>query len=113
MLQMSPRLMVDETGKVIKLCKTTEIANSISEVKSSNRGKLPDNHQAHHVVPSNVVEKSALHQEAMKEDCTWRWVGLVTESFKKHDEDLLLEGASIDFTLEAIRIMIFKLGLIV
>jgi hypothetical protein len=46
MLQMSPRLMVDETGTVIKLCKTTEIANIISEVKSRNRGKLPDNHQA-------------------------------------------------------------------
>ena len=63
----TPRLMVDETGSIVKYAKPQRLANSTKLRANLEKvlGKAPDNHQAHHLVPSNVVEKSALHKEAM------------------------------------------------
>lgn len=64
----TPRLMVDETGAIVKYVKPQRLAISGKLRTNLEKilGKAPDNHQAHHIVPSNVVEKSPLHQEAIK-----------------------------------------------
>jgi hypothetical protein len=63
----TPRLMVDETGSIVKYVKPQRLANSTKLRSNLEKvlGKAPDNHQVHHLVPSNVVEKSALHKEAI------------------------------------------------
>ena len=63
----TPRLMVDEAGSIVKYAKPQRLANSTKLRSNLEKvlGKAPDNHQAHHLVPSNVVEKSALHKEAI------------------------------------------------
>jgi hypothetical protein len=65
----TPRLMVDETGTIVPYVKPQPLANSTklrSNLESNLGITAPANHQAHHLVPSNVVENSALHKEAMK-----------------------------------------------
>jgi hypothetical protein len=95
----TPRLMVDETGTIVPYLKPQRLANSTKSRSNLEKvlGKAPDNHQAHHIVPSNVVEKSALHGETMKRglyDVDRAGNG---KFLAETDEDLLLPGASSDF----------------
>ena len=63
----TPRLMVNEAGQVVKYVKPQRLASNgllRSRLEAAN-GTIPVNHQAHHIVPSNVAQNSALHQEAI------------------------------------------------
>ena len=64
----TPRLTIDETGKVVKYTKPQRLASNglLRSRLEKAFGKIPDNHQAHHVVPSNVAQGSVLHQEAIR-----------------------------------------------
>lgn len=65
----TPRLMVDEAGTIVPYIKPQRLANSTklrSNLESNLGITAPANHQAHHIVPSNVVENSPLHKEAIK-----------------------------------------------
>jgi hypothetical protein len=95
----TPRLMVDEAGTIVPYVKPQRLANS-TKLRSNLENNLgitaPANHQAHHLVPSNVVENSALHKEAMKRglyDVDRAGNG---KFLAETDEDLLLPGASVD-----------------
>jgi hypothetical protein len=95
----APRLMVDEAGTIVPYVKPQRLANSAKLRSNLEKalGKAPDNHQAHHVVPSNVVENSALHKEAIKRglyDVDRAGNG---KFLAETDEDLLLPGASVDY----------------
>ena len=64
----TPRLMVNENGIVVPYLKPTRLASNgllRDRLKDLNGGSLPDNHQAHHIVPDNVVRNSPIHQEAI------------------------------------------------
>ena len=64
----TPRLMVDETGTIVQYVKPTRLSsNSVlrNRLKQVYGGTLPDGHQAHHIVPDNVVQNSPIYQEAL------------------------------------------------
>ncbi|MEM9526125.1 MAG: AHH domain-containing protein, partial [Bacteroidota bacterium] len=63
----TPRLMVDETGKVVRYTKPQRLASNgvLRSRLEAQVGTIPPNHQAHHIVPSNVAQNSPLHQEAI------------------------------------------------
>ncbi|MEL6537740.1 MAG: AHH domain-containing protein [Bacteroidota bacterium] len=63
----TPRLMVDETGTVVRYTKSQRLASNglLRSRLESALGSIPENHQVHHLVPSKVVESSVLHQEAI------------------------------------------------
>ena len=63
----TPRLMVNSEGQVVRYVKPERLASTAllrNRLRTANGGTIPDNHQAHHIVPSNVAENSTLHQEA-------------------------------------------------
>jgi len=63
----TPRLMVDENGvirtytKPQRLSKNGKLRKALEDVLD----EVPANHQAHHLVPDNIVRNSPLHQEAI------------------------------------------------
>ncbi len=64
----TPRLMVNSEGQVVRYIKPERLASNAllrNRLRTANGGTIPDNHQAHHIVPSNVAENSTLHQEAI------------------------------------------------
>lgn len=95
----TPRLMVDESGTVVPYLKPQRLANSTKLRSNLEKviGRAPDNHQAHHIVPSNVVENSALHKEAIKRGLYDVDRASNGKFLAETDEDLLLPGASVDF----------------
>ena len=64
----TPRLTIDETGKVVRYTKPQRLAsNGLLRGRLEKAfGTIPTNHQAHHIVPSNVAESSVLHKEAIR-----------------------------------------------
>ncbi len=64
----TPRLTVDETGQIVKYTKPQRLASNglLRSRLEQALGSIPDNHQAHHIVPSNVAQNSQLHQEAIR-----------------------------------------------
>jgi len=62
-----PRLAVDENGIIIIYNGSTRLSSSSKFVRNLETvyGKMPLNHQRHHLVPDNVVKNSAIHIEAM------------------------------------------------
>jgi len=64
----TPRLMVDETGRIVKYLRPQRLAvNGLLRSRlKAEVGEIPVNHQAHHLVPSGVAQNSVLHQEAKR-----------------------------------------------
>lgn len=63
----TPRLMVDENGIVVKYTKPVRSNNQPAFINNLKAvyGDMPLNHQRHHLVSVNVVDNSAIHQEAI------------------------------------------------
>jgi hypothetical protein len=64
----TPRLMVDHTGTIVPYAKPQRLSSNNllrSRLEQANGGVIPDGHQAHHLVPDNVVQNSPLHQEVI------------------------------------------------
>jgi len=62
-----PRLAVDENGIVVIYTASTRLSSSSKFVRNLEivYGKMPFNHQRHHLVPDNVVKNSEIYIEAM------------------------------------------------
>ena len=64
----TPRLMVDEAGTIVPYVKPQRLSSNATlrnRLIQENGGVIPPNHQAHHIIPDNVVQNSAVHQEAI------------------------------------------------
>lgn len=63
----TPRLMVDENGIIRIYTKPERLATNGKLRRNLENGldEIPANHQAHHLVPDNVVRNSVLHKEAI------------------------------------------------
>lgn len=60
--------MVDASGQIVKYTDAQRLAvNGLlrSRLEMLINNPIPLNHQAHHIVPSNVAQNSPLHQEAI------------------------------------------------
>ncbi len=61
-----PRLSVDEKGIIVRYTGSNRVSNSGTFSRNLEKvlGKMPENHQRHHLVPDNVARTSSLHIEA-------------------------------------------------
>jgi hypothetical protein len=64
----TPRLMVDENNTIIGYTKPIRNNSQPAFIRNlkNKLGDLPKNHQRHHLIPVGVVDKSPLHQEAIR-----------------------------------------------
>jgi hypothetical protein len=60
------RLTVDESGVIVEYTGSQRISNTAR--LRANLGAAPQNHQAHHIVPDNVVRKSPLYQVGIEKN---------------------------------------------